>query len=47
LLAVLNHALGVRRTGRGLGAVDHITTLPASRRSTTSKPQALSIPIAG
>ena len=28
LLAVLNHALGVRRTGRGLGAVDHIYHAP-------------------
>ncbi|HEY9595456.1 MAG TPA: proton-conducting transporter membrane subunit, partial [Spirochaetia bacterium] len=28
LLAVLNHVLGVRRTGRGLGAVDHIHHAP-------------------
>ena len=28
LLALLNHAFGVRRTGRGLGAVDHIHHAP-------------------
>jgi NADH-quinone oxidoreductase subunit L len=28
LLAVLNHLFGVRRTGRGLGAVDHIHHAP-------------------
>ncbi len=28
LLAVLNHAFGVRRTGKGLGAVDHIYHAP-------------------
>jgi formate hydrogenlyase subunit 3/multisubunit Na+/H+ antiporter MnhD subunit len=28
LLAILNHVLGVRRTGRGLGAVDHIHHAP-------------------
>ncbi len=28
LLAILNHAFGVRRTGRGLGAVDHIHHAP-------------------
>ncbi len=28
LLAILNHAFGVRRTGKGLGAVDHIYHAP-------------------
>ena len=44
-LAVLNHAFGVRRTGKGLGAVDHIYHAPGLESIYSCRQPARSIPI--